>query len=136
VLPRKRAKRKVLLGYGRPKRALNLRSLVKDLDRLARLATFQRAGHRCEKCGTRDRLQWHHVYSRRIQSLRWDLDNLVVLCAGDHLHWHHNPMNAVEWFQGYAEPARLERLRLKRMTPRRTDLAGLRLLLQQQVGER
>jgi len=135
TLPRKRPKRKKLLRYGKPKRALNLRSLVKDLDRLAREATMQRAGRRCERCGTADRLQWHHVYSRRIQSLRWDLDNLVILCAGHHLWWHHNPMHAVEWFQEYAPPDRLERLRLKRMTARRTDLAGLRILLQNQVGE-
>jgi hypothetical protein len=136
TLPRKRPKPKKLLGFAKPPRALNLRSMVKDLDRLAKEATMQRGGRRCERCGTADRLQWHHVYSRRIQSLRWDLDNLVILCAGHHLWWHHNPMDATQWFQEYAPPDRLERLRLKRMTARRTDLAGLRILLQNQVGER
>jgi 5-methylcytosine-specific restriction endonuclease McrA len=106
------------------------------LDLLARRATFERAKHRCERCLKPDRLQWHHVYSRAIVTLRWDLDNLVALCAGCHLWWHHNPLDAAEWFDDHCDrtdPKRKLRLAVSRRTVRKTDYAALRFMLERYV---
>jgi len=109
------------------------RTLIAEIDALARRATFERAKRGCERCGTRDRLQWHHVFSRAIVSLRWDLDNLLCLCSGCHLWWHHNPLEAAAWFTKYAGADRCKRLHLARHTIRKTDLLALRLMLERQV---
>jgi predicted restriction endonuclease len=95
------------------------------LDKTARECVLNRAGHRCEKCGKGERLQWHHVYTRAILSLRWDMDNLVCLCAGCHLWWHHNPLDAAAWFESKVGAARVSRLKLSRLTRTKQDLRGV-----------
>jgi 5-methylcytosine-specific restriction endonuclease McrA len=70
----------------------------RDLDALCRAVVFHRDGFRCVKCGNTTNLQWAHVYSRRFKSLRWMLGNSMVLCAGCHLAWHHQPLDAITWW--------------------------------------
>jgi hypothetical protein len=43
-----------------------------------------KAGNRCEKCGKTTNLNSHHVFTKRIASLRWNEYNGVCLCAGCH----------------------------------------------------
>jgi len=55
-----------------------------------RLKCFERDGHRCQGCGTNERLQAHHRFYRQ----RWEdteLDDLVTLCKGCHEALHQNP---------------------------------------------
>lgn len=114
------------------------RWLRTEMDRLARFCCLARAGNCCEKCGkpgrmneARSGLQWHHVYTRALVALRWDMDNLVCLCAGCHLWWHHNPLDAAAWFVGHFGQARADRLRIVRGTVRRLDVEAQHLLLRQ-----
>lgn len=101
------------------------RHIRTELDCAARELCFRNAGHCCERCGKRERLQWHHVYSRRYLSLRWEALNLIALCAGCHLWWHHNPLDAAAWFAERFGESRVRRLRLIMGTRKRTDLPGL-----------
>lgn len=71
--------------------------IVKRLDALCRAITFARDGHRCRRCGSPARIQWHHINSRSIRVLRWDVNNCLTLCAGCHLWWHHRPFAATDW---------------------------------------
>lgn len=93
------------------KRTKRRRASVRELDQLCRALVFAR-DQQCVRCGSTEKGQWAHVYTRRLLALRWDLDNSMILCAGCHLHWHHRPLEAVTW---WAEqyPERAVRLRSK-----------------------
>ena len=101
---------------------------VRELDALARKAVFERDGHACARCGATERLQWCHVYSRRYHSMRWEMDNSFVGCAGCHLRWHHRPLEAVEWYRG-KYPERFARLLLRAGTPSKVDREAVKLYL-------
>jgi len=105
---------------------------VAQLDGLARRAVFQRDGDRCVRCAATERLQWCHVYSRRFHSMRWDMDNSFVGCAGCHLWWHHKPMDSARWFASLY-PRRAERLRIIAQTPRKVDKEAVRLALEAEL---
>jgi 5-methylcytosine-specific restriction endonuclease McrA len=60
--------------------------------------TKEIANHKCEICGATEELESHHIQPCKIYSVRWDLQNCVVLCktchkAGDYSA-HKNPA----WF--------------------------------------
>lgn len=101
------------------------------LDKLAREVCLKKAGYQCERCGKEERLQWHHVYTRRLLSLRWEPDNLVCLCAGCHLWWHQNTLAAAEWFEGARGTAVVNRLRIARNTWKRPDFKAVELMLRE-----
>lgn len=79
------------------------------LDDLCRDVVMWRDDWKCLRCGkpayrseTTGKLiglDWSHVYSRNNWGVRWDLDNSKALCKGCHLWWHHNPVDAVEWWK-------------------------------------
>lgn len=90
-------------------------SLVKDyrrrLDALCREVVMLRDNGTCKHCGARQNLQWAHVKSRRYLSTRWRLENSLILCAGDHLFFHHNPLEFARWFnEVYPDRANLLKL--------------------------
>ena len=77
------------------------------------------AGGRCEVCGGVGRLNAHHVFSRSNKSVRWDLDNGVLLCVSHHVfgQWsaHKNPVEFIEkmrtlrgekWYKALREKAK------------------------------
>ena len=54
---------------------------------------LERAGHRCELCGSRDNLQVHHIeplepYERRSVNEKNRQENLMVLCRACHIKIH------------------------------------------------
>jgi len=55
-----------------------------------------RARGKCEKCGSRNNLQCCHIFSRTYNNTRWDLENLLSLCAGCHFWGHKNPIGFTE----------------------------------------
>lgn len=95
---------------------------------MCREVVLLRDRHRCAWCGKTSNIQWCHVHSRRVYSLRWDIRNSVVLCAGCHLRWHAHPLEGATWFyQTY--PARHHDLVMLRQTKQKPDLAAIRLYL-------
>lgn len=67
---------------------------------LAYASVFHRDGHCCAKCGTHERLHYHHVVPRRRSlKLRWDPRNGLVLCVSCHRWWHEYPIESGPWFQ-------------------------------------
>jgi 5-methylcytosine-specific restriction endonuclease McrA len=73
---------------GRPRLRLSA-----DSYRKLRAEVLQRDGWRCQTCGSRDRLQVHHIRSRG--RLGDDTDeNLITLCADCHSDIHRGwPVN-------------------------------------------
>jgi hypothetical protein len=58
----------------------------------------------CQVCGqTKSRLNAHHIIGRRNLNLRWELQNGILLCAGDHTlrtkSAHQDPLWFSQWFQ-------------------------------------
>ncbi len=100
--------------------------LVKQLDALARVRCFERDLYKCVRCQSKNGIQWAHIVSRRHLSLRWDLDNNLTLCGGCHLFWHHEPIQAVKWFEE-TWPGRYEHLLAASAIKQTVDL---RLLLE------
>ena len=94
------------------RRASPRRRLEIDLDHHARLACLMAAGGSCEKCGAWGQaLEWHHVITRRVRSLRWLPENSVALCVPCHRWWHSHPRLALQWFVARFGEARLAFLR-------------------------
>lgn len=102
---------------------------VKELDALCREVVMLRDRGRCcwPDC-SKTNVQWSHVHTRRVHSLRWRLENSLLLCAGHHLAWHGHPMEAATWFsQKY--PERMKALTMMRQTKQKPDLSAIKLYL-------
>ena len=88
--------------------------LVKKLDELSKEVVRQRDGNTCQRCQ-----KWCEGSGRHVSHvipvsgghrLRWDVQNMKILCYHCHINWwHKNPMKAYEWFST-AFPERWEYL--------------------------
>jgi 5-methylcytosine-specific restriction endonuclease McrA len=113
---------------------------IKALDSLCRQYVFLRDRFLCVKClhqkkrRNGDRLQWAHIHTRGVHSLRWEPDNSVCLCSGCHLHGHLHPTEFARWFEEQY-PNRSAHLTLLRQTTRKVDRVGMRLWLEQQIDK-
>lgn len=56
----------------------------------------ERAGHKCELCDKTNRLSSHHIVSRNIYAVRWDINNGACVCVSHHIFGkesaHQNPV--------------------------------------------
>jgi 5-methylcytosine-specific restriction endonuclease McrA len=82
----------------------NRKSLIKKLDSLVIEIIRLRDNYTCQHCGKKvDKSNAHvsHVIPRSAgNKLRWDLNNLKVLCFHCHINWwHKNPTESGEWFK-------------------------------------
>jgi 5-methylcytosine-specific restriction endonuclease McrA len=111
---------------------------ILTLDSLCRQYVFLRDRFLCVKClhltkrRNGDRLQWAHIHTRGVHSLRWIPENSVVLCSGCHLKGHLHPLEFSRWFEEQY-PDRVKYLTLLRQTPRKVDRVGMRLWLESQI---
>jgi len=105
--------------------------IVSRLDALCRELVFRRDRGVCIFCraeGLHDpdrarRIQWCHVHSRAIRSLRWNPLNSFAACAGHHLRWHARPVEMVDRWRAIVSPATVERLAWLAASPQKVDLA-------------
>jgi hypothetical protein len=74
-----------------------LKWVEKELDTLAGKLCKLLAGNRCERCGSSGPLDWHHIVTRRIKRLRWDMRNSLCLCKGCHFWWHNVAQLGAQW---------------------------------------
>ena len=67
------------------------KSLTNKLDK--ECSRIIRARGACQRCGKSkyELLQCCHIFSRANRAVRWDLENLLCLCAGCHFWAHQNP---------------------------------------------
>lgn len=104
------------------------------LDKLCRELTFLRDGHRCARCSKTSNLQWCHVFSRRHLRVRWDSLNSFTGCAGCHLWWHSNPVEAVEWYRQFIGVHAFETLRLRARSTAKVDFDAMERALKNSLG--
>lgn len=82
-----------------------------------------RDGYRCRMCGSRNRLEAHHVFGRGNQGTRHDLDNGVTLCEPHHRYAHGFKPQFLTWAERELGTERFRALRAKslghKIVPRR-----------------
>ena len=75
-------------------RKTSKKTLKRKLDLLC--SKIVRARGKCEFCGRKETLQAAHLFSRRFLNTRWDLSNILCLCAGCHFAAHSCPITFAE----------------------------------------
>ena len=85
-------------------RKISRKGLNKKLTAIIRERVVLRDENICQHCGkyvTGSNCQVSHVIPKSQGNiLRWDLNNLKILCYHCHLNWwHKNPTEASEWFK-------------------------------------
>ena len=82
------------------KRKETKKSLTRKLDKICSQIIRQNP---CARCGEEqyDKLQCAHIFSRRYRSVRWNLFNMVSLCASCHFWAHGNPVLFGEFVKTY-----------------------------------
>lgn len=73
-------------------------SSVRSADALFSTIVRSRGGS-CRRCGTTDRLQCAHGFSRRYRNVRWDYRNAFCLCAGCHMYFTYRPIEWDDWLR-------------------------------------
>ena len=86
-------------------------TLRNKLDKLC--SQIVRARGSCEKCKSKESLQCCHIFSRKYNNTRWDLDNLLCLCAKDHFLFHAEPLYFAEWVKLHLGEEKYELLKEK-----------------------
>jgi 5-methylcytosine-specific restriction endonuclease McrA len=96
---------------------MSSRSAIKNkLDKI--ISKIVRSKGYCVWCGSKrtEILQCAHIYSRNNLSVRWDLENLVCLCAGCHFKAHQQPIEFTEWVKTFLGQDKYDRLRIRANT--------------------
>jgi len=72
-----------------------LAALKRQADKLAGELCRRRGA--CERCGSKEYLQWAHMVSRRYHSTRWEDMNSFCLCRNCHTLFTYNPDRWIAW---------------------------------------
>ena len=62
------------------------KTITRELNRLWSLIVKERAGNRCEICGKTTGLNSHHIFGKKSQIKRFDIDNGICLCISHHTY--------------------------------------------------
>ena len=90
----------------------------------------------CETCGKIDgKMECAHIFGRRHQSVRYDLDNTLCLCHSCHRKWTENPVDFTRWLEEYMGIEKLDALRLKAWQVKKWK-AGEKEAMYQELKER
>ena len=95
------------------------KTIRNKLDKLWRLII--RSGGCCELCGSRGKLDAHHIEGRSPMHLRWDLENGIALCFRCHRLGVHSEASSVQAefrekiasLRGYDTLEKLKQMRYK-----------------------
>ena len=86
-------------------RKLSRKGAIAKLDGLCRDIVWIRDNSTCQKCGRkvdrdlrRDGNVHHIVPKKRGYHVRWELNNLILLCSGCHFWWHSDPFS-LDWLR-------------------------------------
>ena len=94
----------------------------------------------CVVCGSSQFLQTAHFITRGNKAVRWDLDNVFLLCSGCHMmrneSWHKNPNYAVEFVKLFLGEERYNNLIMRARTVRqKIDRWSVELYLKQEFNK-
>lgn len=80
------------------------KKLIDKLDKLSKAYIYLRDENICQRCHKlvegSNRHASHVIPVSAGSKLRWDANNMKVMCYHDHINWwHKNPTEAGEWFK-------------------------------------
>lgn len=85
------------------KKKTDRKKLIDRLDKVSRKLVYLRDDYTCQHCGKRNGSDYqasHVIPVSAGAKLRWDLQNMKVLCYHCHLNWwHKNPLESARWFE-------------------------------------
>ena len=88
----------------------------------------------CQRCGGSGGLQTAHFHSRRKRSVRYDPDNLCLLCFGCHIYLDGNPLEKIEFFKQKLGQESFDMLNSRARIPARyIDKNAITLYLKEQL---
>ena len=142
-MKRSALRRKTALSRTKTLRKKSLKGTVAELDGLCRQIVMIRDGFKCRRCGKdgagrdgrRVILQSHHIRTKAANAcLRFELDNLLLVCSGCHRFFFHSPdaLPAAEWYRVNRGQAHLDRLTFLRSVRKgkKLDRGAIKLYLQ------
>ncbi|KKN78489.1 hypothetical protein LCGC14_0350210 [marine sediment metagenome] len=88
----------------------------------------------CQRCSGTSGLQTAHFHSRRKRSVRYDEDNLCLLCFGCHSYLDGNPLEKVEFFKQRLGD-RFDFLVARANRPAKPDKSAIALYLKERIKE-
>lgn len=91
-------------------------SLTRNLDKLC--SKIVRSVGECQYCGCPEYSKLHcaHIYTRKWRSVRWDLLNMICLCASCHLSFHDKPVEFQEFVVQYLGEVKYQELKIRANT--------------------
>lgn len=108
---------------------------IHELDMLAKAVVIERDGKWCLRCGKTDNLHASHIFPKgKYPKMRFDIDNIKILCMACHLFWWHRDIQAAaEWIQTAIPKDRYEGLvkRASYVDTSRMDFKPIELELKQ-----
>jgi hypothetical protein len=116
---------------------MNKKPSIKQLDDLCRKIIRLR-DKKCRVCNSDKFLQVAHFITRSNKQIRWDLDNLFLLCSGCHQmrrdSWHKDPASATEWVNNALGTKRFKELRMRACNIGSIDRSAVMVYLEQELG--
>ena len=102
------------------------RLLDKECSRIVRGRGF------CAMCNSVDyqKLQCAHIFSRTYRNTRWNLHNLLCLCAGCHFKGHRSPIEFTEFVKAYLGDNLFQALKSSHIAIKRWTLSEMQELLE------
>ena len=98
---------------------------IREADRLFSLYLRKKRKYICERCGRfypeGNGLQASHYFGRAAESVRFDEDNVDVLCFTDHQFFTANPNEYREWKVKKLGPEELKKLTIRWNTYKKKD---------------
>ena len=92
----------------------------------------------CRKCGKTFDLQVAHIFSKGAggKAVRWDEDNVVLLCRKHHLYWaHKEPIEFNDWVKEQLGETKFNNLKLRAHDVSKADRSAVACYLKQRISE-
>ena len=111
-------------------------SLKRKLDK--EVSRIVRSRGECSKCRNNkyEKLQAAHIFSRSMLSVRWDLLNVICLCAGCHFWAHREPILFTEFVREFLGENKYTELKHRAKSIKKWTLDELTELLKTLEGVR
>jgi 5-methylcytosine-specific restriction endonuclease McrA len=103
------------------------KSMQQQCMELWKVVVKKRAKESCEKCGSLNTLQCHHIIPRTNYSLRFDLENGVCLCKSCHIYWAHK--DAVAFYHWVKDVRNIDYLESARHRQSKNDYNAIFMYL-------
>jgi len=104
-----------------------MRIKLDKLDKVFSQLVRERAGWRCERCGSyfpegrRQGLHCSHIFGRVKKSTRWSELNCVAHCHGCHRYLTANPVEFTAWAEAHLGAENFAKLRVQANQPTRIN---------------